>query len=178
MFVFVPHLHGMQDRNVAGAITDAIRAEIPAALKFFLTVQSLRYAAMTRLTWNPAVAYEEAIALGGWTTNCNRDWYVWQTLAAIIPAAKNLAGYADVRTVPRLPGVDLLFNDPDLLPNERLTPLTWNKFVEKLIPCDLPCFNDRNGTQRPLLIMVVSVMVMHFTHFIISTVVLMPTQTK
>ncbi len=164
MFVF-PHLHSMQDKSVAKAIGDILKSEIADALKKYYSAKSLRYGAMSLITWDPAVTYEEAVALGGWLTNCNRDWYIWQYLVAIIPAIKSLAGYPDARVLPSPPGVDILANSQQLDVDERLAGAHWANFIKKLFPCNLACFNHVNGSLRPFLITVAATMIMHFDYF-------------
>ena len=66
---------------------------------------------MNLLAWDPAVTYEEGVALGGWKTGCNRDWYVWTYLCAIVFAVLALAGYPDPRILPQLPTCNILFHD-------------------------------------------------------------------
>ena len=65
-FVF-QELHGIRDNSVSQRITNTIRSVLPQDIKEFYSGKSLRYGAMTRLAWDPAVTYEEAIALGGCT---------------------------------------------------------------------------------------------------------------
>jgi hypothetical protein len=65
------------------------------------------------LQWNPAVQWQEAVALGGWKTSANSDWYVWHYLVAIIPAVLALCGHPQPRLIPNLPDYSVLFHDPD-----------------------------------------------------------------
>jgi hypothetical protein len=62
------------------------------------------------------------VALGGWATPSNRDYYVWQYLIAIIPSVLCLAGYPDVRQLPSLPSLKFLLVEehPELDPLEYL----------------------------------------------------------
>jgi hypothetical protein len=94
--------------------------------------KSLPVGAMSLLTWDPAVTYGEAVALGSWETSSNRDYYVWQYLIAIIPSVLCLAGYPDVRQLPSLPSLKYLEDHPELDPSEYLPSNT----AERLIPND------------------------------------------
>jgi hypothetical protein len=114
-FVF-QDLHEIRDDAVSDQITRYLCSFIPNAIRTFFSGKSLRVGAMSLLTWDPAVTYEEAVALGGWATPSNRDYYVWQYLIAIIPSVLCLAGYPDVRQLPSLPLLKFLEEHPDLDP--------------------------------------------------------------
>lgn len=129
-------LHDMQDRSVSTQITNIIRSCIPQQLKGYFSGRSIRYGAMTELSWDPAVAYVEAVTLGGWATPSNSDFYVWIYLVAIIPPVLCLAGYPDCRVIPQLPQSGLLFNLPEQ--DHRLTPDQWQSFVSHLYVNQLP----------------------------------------
>ena len=90
-FVF-QNLHKIQDRSVAKELNRIIRLGIHEAISAFFSGKSLRIGAMTHLAWDPAVTYEEAVALGGWSTPSNADWHMWIYLTAVIPPALSLAG--------------------------------------------------------------------------------------
>jgi hypothetical protein len=70
-------LHKMQDKNVANQITTAIKSAVPEQLKYYYIAKLLCYGVMTHLAWDPAMTYEEAVALGGWTPPFNSDYYMW-----------------------------------------------------------------------------------------------------
>jgi hypothetical protein len=159
LYVF-QSLHGIRDSSVAKQITAIIKSLCPTQLKPFFTGKSLRYGAMTLLSWDPAVTYEEAIALGGWSTGCNADYYVWMYLVAIIPAVMALAGYPDVRMIPYLPDVAVIFTLPE---QQRCTPDQWSSFVGSLYVVQLPQFQI-GGNLRDFLVSVTVTMVMHFDH--------------
>ena len=160
-FVF-QELHGIRDSSVSQRITGTIRSVLPNDIREYYSGKSLRYGAMTRLTWDPAVTYEEAIALGGWRTNCNRDWYVWQYLVALVPPVLTLAGYPDCRVIPHLPSLGMLFFHDSLEDSQRLDNARFQRFIRKLYILDLPEFKEQNSPQRNFLVVVTAVMVMHF----------------
>ena len=120
---------------------------------------------MTRLAWDPAVTFEEEIALGGWSTQSNRDHYVWITVPAILPPALCLAGYPDCRVIPYMPSLGMLFHHQQLSPGQRFEQRTYEKFLRQLYVCDLPEFWIRDTPQRNLMVLVTAVMVMHFDYF-------------
>ena len=126
-FVF-QHLHDINDASVAGRITTHLCMYLPPTIKMKITGKSLRYGTMSDLAWDPAVMYEESVALGGWTTASNRDYYVWQYLVAIIPAVLSLAGYPDCRVVPYAACLGILFHHNTLDPTERMTTVVFHKF--------------------------------------------------
>jgi hypothetical protein len=135
---------------------------IPVTIRPKITGKSMRYGAMSDLAWDPAVAYEEAVALGGWTTNSNRDYYVWQYLVAIVPSVLSLAGYPDCRVVPYAATLGILFHHDSLTGTERLTTRIFNKFVDKLYAINLPEFKVEKSPQRDMIVAVTAVMGMHF----------------
>jgi hypothetical protein len=98
--------------------------------------KSLGVGAMSMLTWDPAVTYKEAVALGGWATPSNKDYYVWQYLIAIIPSVLCLAGYPDVRQLPSLPSLKFLEEHPELNPSEYLPSNTAERLVDVLFHLD------------------------------------------
>jgi len=63
-FVF-PDLHDIQDESVSNQLSKQIQSLVPTQLKSFMSVKSFRYGAISMLMWDPAVIYEECIALGG-----------------------------------------------------------------------------------------------------------------
>jgi hypothetical protein len=160
LYVF-QKLHSVKDDTVAKSITSYIKSCIPASIRAFFSGRSLRYGAMTLLSWDPAVSYEEAVALGGWTTPSNASYYVWMYLVAVIPAALALAGYPDVRMIPYLPDIGKIFSTG--LPAERCTADQWSAFVQHLFVVQLPQF-EVGGCLRDLLTTVATVMVMNFSH--------------
>ena len=163
-FVF-QELHGIRDSSVAGRITGHIRSVIPDWLKNFFTGKSFRYASMSKLAWDPAVTYDESVALGGWTTSTNRDHYVWEYLVSIIPAVLSLADYPDCRVLPYNPTAGMLFFHSSLTVQQRFTKETYETFIQKLYIIDLPEFKFPNTPQRNLLVVVTAVMIMHFDYF-------------
>jgi hypothetical protein len=94
---------------------------IPVSIWSKITGKSMHNGSMSDLAWDLAVKYEEAVALGGWTTNSNRDYYVWQYLVAIVPSVLSLAGYPDCRVVPYAATLGILFHHDSLTGTERLT---------------------------------------------------------
>ena len=169
-YVF-PDLHEIRDDGVADQITRIIRQYIPAILTAYYTAKSLRIGAMSLLTWEPAVSYDEAVALGGWTTNSNRDWYVWQYLIAIIPAVLCLAGYPDVRVIPSLPTLRVLEDSVDLSIEDRMSSAMADELMTNLFRLRLgnilPSFKKdpttgAEGKHRAFLKCVTAVMIMHF----------------
>ena len=163
-FVF-QDLHSIQDSSVAGRITGHIRSVIPDWLKNFFTGKSFRYASMSKLAWDPAVTYDESVALGGWTTSTNRDHYVWEYLISIIPAVLSLADYPDCRVLPYNPTAGMLFFHQSLSVEQRFTKETYESFIQKLYIIDLPEFKFPNTPQRNFLVVVTAVMIMHFDYF-------------
>jgi hypothetical protein len=86
-------LHEMQDKSVADQITTAIKSAVHEKLKFYYSAKSLRCGVMIHLAWDPAVTYEESVALGGWTTPSNSDCHMWVHLVSIILVILSVAGY-------------------------------------------------------------------------------------
>jgi len=141
-----------------------IKSIVPETLKQFYSVKSMRYGAMSCLVWDPAVAYEETIALGGWSTATNSDWYTWIYLIAVIPAVLSLNDYPDCRVLPYLPTCTKCFA-VNLLPEQRMTADKWTAFLTVFFPNSLRDFRFPHGRLRPLMNHVAAVMVMHFKHF-------------
>ena len=162
------NLHNINDSSVTNKITRVIRGLVIAELRPFYSAKSCRIGAMSQLAWDPAVTYEEAVALGGWATPSNRDWYVWIYLVAIIPAILSLAGYRDPRVIPHLPKHQKLLVEGDI--HHQFTSERWIGFVDNLFTVSLPEFlpcsgasnQDGGGRHRDLLHVVATVMVMHF----------------
>ena len=125
----------------------------------YFTGKSFRYGGMSQLAWDPAVSYDESVALGGWTTSTNHDHYVWEYLVSIIPAVLSLAGYPDCRVLPYTPTLGMLFFHESLRVEQRFTKETYEKFIQKLYIIDLPEFKFPNTPQRNLLVVVMAVMV-------------------
>ncbi len=164
-------LHLIRDDGVSEQLTDIIRLYIPACIAAFYTAKSLRVGAMSMLAWDPAVTYEEAVALGGWSTGSSRDYYVWQYLIAIIPAILTLAGYPDARVLPVLPSIKILEEHPELQERERLSAAHANELIDVLFHLKnintLKSFKrdyekDEEGRHRSFARCVVAVMIMHF----------------
>ena len=162
-FLF-PELHGIKDSSVASRVGNTIKSVVPDSLKNALTAKSLRYGTMSKLAWDPAVTYEESVALGGWTTNSNRDWYVWTYLVALLPPALTLAGYPDCRVIPHLPSCGMLFHHPQLANAQQFQRQSYQRFIRKLYTTDIPEFDIENSPQRNLLVIVTAAMVMHFDY--------------
>ena len=162
-FLF-PELHGIKDSSVASRVGNTIKSVVPESLKNALTAKSLRHGTMSRLAWDPAVTYEESVALGGWTTNSNRDWCVWTYLVALIPPALTLAGCPDCRVLPHLPSCGMLFYHTQLSNTQQFRRESHRKFIKKLYTTDIPEFDIENSPQRNLLVIVTAVMVMHFDY--------------
>jgi len=162
-FVF-QDLHNMKDDNVTKQMSEMIKSIVPETLKQFYSVKSMRYGAMSCLVWDPAVAYEETIALGGWSTATNSDWYTWIYLIAVIPAVLSLNDYPDCRVLPYLPTCTKCFA-VNLLPEQRMTADKWTAFLTVFFPNSLRDFRFPHGRLRPLMNHVAAVMVMHFKHF-------------
>ena len=162
-FVF-QDLHDIKDDSVTKQLSQLIKSIVPDQLKSFYSVKSMRYGAMSGLMWDPAVAYEEAIALGGWSTTTNSDWYTWIYLIAVIPAVLSLNGYPDCRVLPYLPTCTRCFA-VSLAPEKRMTADKYTAFVAELFPNSLRDFRFPHGRLRPLMNHVTSVMVMHFKYF-------------
>lgn len=160
-FVF-QDLHDIRDASVAGQIGNIIKSAVPADLISFYSVKSLRYGAMSQLSWDPAVAYEEAVALGGWTTDSNSSWYTWTYLIAIIPAVLCLADYPDARVLPYLPNCRRL--SLNLEGNIPLTEDGFQSLVRELFSTPLREFHPPNGRLWQLLVTVTSVMIMRFQY--------------
>ncbi|CAB9505071.1 unknown protein [Seminavis robusta] len=160
-FVF-PDLHEIADDSVARQMTTLIRTLVPEQLKKFYSVKSLPTGAMSLLQWNSSVLLQEGIALGGWKTGANSDWYVWIYLVAIVPAVLALAGYPQPRIIPTLPDIELLYQDPD--PNMVFSAVKLPDFINSLFVISLPEFQGPNGRLRNLLLVVVAVMIKNFRH--------------
>ena len=162
-FVF-PDLHDIQDESVANQLSKVIQSLVPPQLKTFMSVKSFRYGAISMLMWDPAVTYEECIALGGWSSSTNSDWYTWTYLIAVIPAVLTLSGYPDCRVLPYLPSCSKLFMGA--VPLEfRMTHDRYQMFVSNLFPNSLREFQAPHGRLRQFLVVVHATMVMHFGHF-------------
>ena len=159
-YVFLD-LHAIQDSSVSSKITNIIKACIPAQIVAFFSAKSLRYGAMSHLSWDPAVTYEEAVALGGWATPSNSDYYVWIYLISIIPAVLSLAGYPDARVLPKLPRIEILSTHGPV--EGRFTHDTFQAFIKSLFVINLPEFQPPHGRLRELLTTVAAVMIMHFS---------------
>ena len=114
------------------------------------------------LAWDPSITYEEAVALGGWATPSNRDWYTWIYLVAVIPPALALAGYPDARVIPYLPSTGCLFALGDDDEDKSMQVDKYLAFVSDLFSISLPEFKPPHGKLRRLLTTVVAVMIMHF----------------
>ena len=165
-------LHKINDSSVTDKLTRLIRGLVPTELKSFFSSRSCRVGAMTYLSWDPAVTYEEAVALGGWSTPSNRDWYVWTYLVAIIPAVLSLAGYPDPRVIPYLPKYKKLLVEGN--EQQQFSVDKWNLFINHLFKVTLPEFlplhntpnapQEGRGRHRELLHVVAAVMVMHFEY--------------
>ena len=160
-FVF-PDLHEIADASVATQMTSMIRSLVPTQLKNFYSVKSLRTGAMSQLQWNPSVLWQESVALGGWKTGANSDWYVWHYLVAIIPPVLALAGHPQPRIIPNLPDITELFHDPD--PNIILSPDKFYQFINSLFVISLPEFRAPQGRLRNLLNIVTAIMIMNFRY--------------
>jgi len=154
-------LHDMYDKNVAKKLTAIVRDGVPDLVKETYTVKSLRTGAMTHLTWDAGVTYDEAVALGGWATNSNKDWYTWTYLVAIIPPMLSLAGYQYPRMMPVAPHQGSLFHQVEQ--SCRVTNVTWDNFVTQLFPNNLPEFVV-GCRLREFMNCVASVMIMHFSY--------------
>jgi len=153
-------LHTIQDNKVATELGKIIKSTLVGQMKPFYSVKSLRVGAMSLLAWDPCVTYEEAVALGGWSTQSNSDWYVWIYLVAIIPAALALGGYPDPRVIPYLPSNGKLFFAGD--PQNHITADQFSSFLSELFPNSLPEFAPPHGRLRSLLVRVCACMIMHF----------------
>ena len=160
-FVF-QDLHDMRDKSVAGQVSSIIKSVIVPQLKAFFSAKSLRYGAMSHLTWDPSVTYDEAVALGGWSTQSNSDWYVWMYLVSVIPGALCLAGYPDPRVLPYLPSAGKIFYHGE--PNQRMSPDQFTSLINELYVISLLEFKAPHGRLRPLLVSVTASMIMHFDY--------------
>ena len=160
-FVF-PDLHEITDASVAGQLTTIIRSLVPDQIKSFYSVKSLRTGAMSQLQWNPAVIWQEGVALGGWKTGANSDWYVWMYLVAIIPPVLALSGYPQPRTIPNLPDITVLFHDTD--PTKILNANLFPEFLNSLFVISLPEFRGPHGRLHNLLLTVTAVMIKNFRY--------------
>jgi hypothetical protein len=109
------------------------------------------------------VTYEEAVTLGGWATHSNANWYVWNYLVALVPAAMALSGYSNPRVIPYLPTSGMLFYQPALA--DQANADAWPQFVNQLFPCNMKEFGRPHGHLCNLMITVTAVMVMHFSYF-------------
>lgn len=155
-------LHGMRDDSVAKQLTEILRSRVHHQLRKFISIKSCRFGSMTELAYDPAVAYEEGVALGGWATGSNSDWYVWTYLVAIVPPILTLAGYPDPRVIAHLPRKAPVLHS---VPVEfRMTFQQWNMFLDALFPNSLPEFSPPCGRLREFMDCVAAVMVMHFSH--------------
>lgn len=155
-------LQQIRDDSVATQLTAILRSLLVLELKLFFSVKSLRAGAISDLSWDPMVAYEECVAIGGWHSETNKDWYTWVYVCAVIPPCLALAGYPDPRTIPYLPNYACLFM---LSAEERPTVASWVGFLSELFPCNIPQFSFPHGRLRSLMDTVGAVMVMRFTHF-------------
>jgi hypothetical protein len=155
-------LHAMRDDSVAGQLTSAIRSKIPAQLRKYYSVKSLRYGACTHMNWDVNVTTDETIALGGWSSHSNRDFYVWTYLASVIPPALSLAGYPDPRVIPSMPDSSECFRQGE--PDQKMTIPQFNNFVIHLYVINLPEFQPPAGRMRDLLMSVTAAMIMHFDY--------------
>jgi hypothetical protein len=117
---------------------------------------------MSQLSWDTSVTTDESIALGGWTTHSNRDYYVWTYLVSVIPPALSLAGYPDARVIPTLPHSGKLFHHGE--PRQRMTADQHNSLIRNLFVIDLPEFQYPAGRLRALLVSVTASMIMHFDY--------------
>ena len=160
-FVF-QDLHDIQDNSVTNQIGAIIKSCVHVMVRDFYSSKALRIGAMSHLTWDPAVTYEEGVALGGWATPSNRDYYVWIYLVSIIPAILSLAGYPDPRVLPYLPHCGKLFYGGTV--ENRFTPDSFSSFVSHLFPNSLPEFRPPHGRLRNLMVCVTAVMIMNFNH--------------
>ena len=146
--------HNIQDRNVTAQISRIIKPVRPDQIKPMISAKSCRIGAMTDLSWDPAVTYEEAVALGGWSTPSNRDWYVWTYLVAIVPAVLSLAGCPDPRSIPVLPNVGKLFYEgsgDDLLTVGRIGEdflVTGHRGIENHFAGRRPVSADRPAVEQ------------------------------
>lgn len=155
-------LHDVLDATVASQITNAIRGLVPAQLKEFYSAKSMRAGAISFLSWIASVTYQESVALGGWSTGCSRDWYIWTYIIAIIPPVLALAGYPNPRVIPQLPTIHILFSDTN--PDMRINPDLFGAFIDQLFVISLPEFKGPAGRLRNLLQTVTAVMIKHFVH--------------
>ena len=165
-FVF-QDLHNMKnDASVARQLSNIIKSVVHDDLKEYYSIKSTQVGAMTHLAWDPVVTYEESVALGGWSTPFNSDWYVWTYLVALVPPALSLSGYPNPRVIAPLPQSGKIFHIPET--GNQMTVDGWANFVDKLFPCNLKEFRPPLGRLRSLLVKVTTVMIMHFLHFIAS----------
>ncbi|MGL5936119.1 MAG: hypothetical protein ACRCZI_10930, partial [Cetobacterium sp.] len=155
-------LHAMRDDSVAGQLTGSIRSKIPVQLRKFYSVKSLRYGACTHMNWDVNVTTDETIALGGWSSHSNRDFYVWTYLVSVIPPALSLAGYPDPRVIPSMPDSSECFRQGE--PDQKMTIQQFNNFVIHLYVINLPEFQPPAGRMRDLLMSVTAAMIMHFDY--------------
>jgi len=158
-FVF-QDLHNMRDDSVASQLSNIIKQFCPDQLKKLFSAKGMRYGAITELMWDPAITYEESVALGGWSTASNSDWYTWTYVVAVIPPALLLAGYPDPRVLPHVPHCGPLFGPGPV--ELSFPPEKFSGFINALFPNDLRHFQPPHGRLRDLLIKVAAVMIMHF----------------
>ncbi|CAB9498383.1 expressed unknown protein [Seminavis robusta] len=154
--------HAITDAQVSTQITTIIRSVLPDQIKKAYSGRSLRYGAMTQLTWNPLVTPEEANAIGGWATGSSREIYIFVYLVAIMPPILALAGYPNPRHIPSLPNLHHLSTDND--PTKAMNPHLVNALIDALIVVSLPEFQAPNGKLRKLLHVVVAVMIQHYCY--------------
>ena len=160
-FVF-QDLHNMRDDSVASQLSNITKQFWPEQLKKLFSAKGMRYGAITELMWDPAITYEESVALGGWSTSSNSDWYTWTYVVAVIPPALLLAGYPDPRVLPYVPNCGPLFAPGPV--ELSFPPEKFSGFISTLFPNDLRHFLPPHGRLRDLLIKVAAVMMMHFDH--------------
>jgi hypothetical protein len=161
-FVF-QDLHDMNDASVARQLSNIIKSVVHHDLEDYYSIKSARVGAMTHLAWDPVVTYEESVALGGWSKPSNSDWYIWTYLVALVLAALSLSGYPNPRVLAPLPEAGKIFHEPEEA--QVMTPDGWTSFVHNLFPCSLNKFRPPRGRLCPLLVIVTTVMIMHFRHF-------------
>jgi len=158
MFVF-QSLHKMADRSVAGKLTEVIRSVVHGLIAQYYTIKSLRMGAMSEVTWDPQVSFDETLAVGGWATGTNRDSYIWNYVISIIPPALCIAGYQDCRLIPGLPSLHCLYSDEDpdkVFPSEKM-----ETFLSILFPTNMPCFKKQ---LKILLRLAAAVMIKNYEH--------------
>jgi hypothetical protein len=157
-FVF-QDLHKTTDQNTTRLLSNAIKKHVPAETKDMLSVKSLRIGSSTELASNRLITFDESLARGGWSDGTNRKYYVFMTVAMILPPMKCLAHWPDPLSSCPYPSFDELAEEDQGL---------ILQLILKLYSIDVPEFaaptqgNRNGGRLRPFMNACTAALLMYY----------------